>query len=298
MLVEMHQSEIRVHSEEGRGSIFSFKIRYPIAQSMQITSSILLESEIGHSDLLENVRILMAEDNEMNQKLASKYLTRHGAFLEIVPNGQEAVDRVRDSEFDAILMDLQMPVMDGYQATGMIRNELKNPIPIVACTAHSLVGEKKKCLDIGMNGYVSKPYTEKELVDSIFQVLPESSRRQKERLSGIRSEVRKKIEALKKQEGPDFLESLLQLYNQRIPGDLTVLKTALIDKDYELIREKAHLVSSSLAALNFNQGFQVAHDLENAIREKDYDAVYERCSRLIEFLEKSLEVTQQYKFTT
>ncbi len=105
-------------------------------------------------------RILVVEDNPMNQRLAALLLSDWGYEYDIVEDGQQAVDLVQKIDFQLILMDIQLPVMDGYEATAMIRNALKNPIPIIATTAHAFAGEREKCIAAGMNDYIPKPLQE------------------------------------------------------------------------------------------------------------------------------------------
>jgi PAS domain S-box-containing protein len=108
----------------------------------------------------QNPRILVVEDNPMNQRLAALLLSDWGYEYDIVEDGQRAVDVVQKIDFQLILMDIQLPIMDGYEATAIIRNTLKNPIPIIATTAHAFAGEREKCIAAGMNDYIPKPLQE------------------------------------------------------------------------------------------------------------------------------------------
>jgi CheY-like chemotaxis protein len=112
------------------------------------------------------LRVLVAEDNPINQKLAIKILEKRGHLVSVVSNGQEAIDASKEEYFDLILMDVQMPDLDGFEATGRIRNreeEEGGHIPIVAMTAHAMKGDKELCLAAGMDDYVSKPIKVNEL---------------------------------------------------------------------------------------------------------------------------------------
>ncbi|HNH10325.1 MAG TPA: response regulator, partial [Leptospiraceae bacterium] len=122
------------------------------------------------SRILEGLHILVAEDNELNQKLVTKYLTGQGASVKLALNGIKCLELLNTARFDLILMDLQMPEMDGYEASKTIRNSYRIPIPIIACTADTMAGEKEKCFQAGMNGYISKPYSEDELINAILSV--------------------------------------------------------------------------------------------------------------------------------
>ncbi|MBA4851150.1 PAS domain S-box protein [Emticicia sp. BO119] len=164
-LVELQNGELWVESVPDQGSIFAFKLIY---KKVKDESD---KNKSGNSALLvsdKKVHVLLVEDNILNQKLALRVLEKFGFTSDLAQNGRIAVEKVRDNKYDIILMDLQMPEMDGYQATTTIRQELKDTTPIMAMTAHSLVGEKDKCIEIGMNEYITKPFNQRELFDKIM----------------------------------------------------------------------------------------------------------------------------------
>ena len=122
------------------------------------------------------MEILVAEDNLINQKLATYMLTNLGHKVVIAANGQEALDKFRAGNFDVILMDVQMPVMDGFEATQLIRaaeKESGSRTPIVALTAHAMKGDRERCLEAGMDDYISKPINNKELTDALARIREE-----------------------------------------------------------------------------------------------------------------------------
>jgi CheY-like chemotaxis protein len=117
--------------------------------------------------------ILVAEDNPVNQKLAIRLLEKAGNRVEVAGNGQEVLEKLKDKQYDVILMDVQMPVMDGIEATKTIRAQETDGshIPIIALTAHAMKGDAERCLAAGMDGYVSKPIRSDELFQEIERVL-------------------------------------------------------------------------------------------------------------------------------
>jgi CheY-like chemotaxis protein len=121
------------------------------------------------------LRVLVAEDNPVNQKLAQHLLERRGHTPILVTNGREAVDALRANEFDLVLMDLQMPEMDGFEATASIRTRERQGsaprVPIVALTAHAMQGDRQRCMDADMDGYVAKPIKPVELFEVIDRVM-------------------------------------------------------------------------------------------------------------------------------
>jgi signal transduction histidine kinase/CheY-like chemotaxis protein len=170
-LVEMMTGTISLSSQEGVGSVFSFTARFPIGSKRQFQSadSLVEVNTYEHSAAsAQGLRILLAEDNVVNQRLADKMLTRQGHSVVIVNNGMEAIESFKEESFDLILMDIQMPVMDGVQATQLIRQTMGGQkIPIIAMTAHAMTGDKEKYIACGMNGYLTKPFRKKELIELI-----------------------------------------------------------------------------------------------------------------------------------
>jgi two-component system sensor histidine kinase/response regulator len=121
---------------------------------------------------LKGIRILVAEDNPTNQQVAQAILEGAGIAVTIVNNGEAAVEAIRNTPFDAVLMDIQMPRMNGYKATRLIRQLANGPsIPIIAMTAHAMKGDEEKCLDAGMDGYISKPVNQDRLFHTLWRLL-------------------------------------------------------------------------------------------------------------------------------
>lgn len=174
-LVRLLGGQIGVQSEIGRGSTFHFSVPFKIPLEQAVNNQ--KTNSIGESNQLDSgnhfavgLRILVAEDGPTNQTLAIGLLERWGHYVVIAENGQLAVKLWEDDEFDLILMDIQMPEMDGIDATKMIRDREKQKgghIPIIALTAHALSGDREQCLSAGMDGYVSKPIRRSELANAI-----------------------------------------------------------------------------------------------------------------------------------
>jgi CheY-like chemotaxis protein len=121
-----------------------------------------------------SLRVLLVEDNAINQMVAAKLLERHGHAVVIAENGRAALETLEGEQFDLVLMDVQMPVMDGLEATAAIRQREAGTgrhLPIVALTANALVGDRERCLRAGMDGYVAKPFQVQSLLHEITQVL-------------------------------------------------------------------------------------------------------------------------------
>lgn len=121
--------------------------------------------------MLTGLNILVAEDNSLNQRIVSFILQKQNAAATIANNGTEALEQLKNKHFDLILMDLQMPEMDGFETTTYVRQTMKSDIPIIAMSASSFEEDMKKCLQLGMNDCISKPFEPADLCDIIVKVL-------------------------------------------------------------------------------------------------------------------------------
>jgi PAS domain S-box-containing protein len=160
-IVELMGGQLELISEKNSGSSFFFEL------DLELGSEQEQQAPIFNPDL-RGARILLVEDNKVNQFLANALLTSWKARVDISEDGADAVERVKTGDHDLVLMDLQMPVMDGFEATAVIRNELKSSIPIIGLSANALNDERERSLQIGMDDYVSKPF-KPELLYGIIQ---------------------------------------------------------------------------------------------------------------------------------
>jgi signal transduction histidine kinase/ActR/RegA family two-component response regulator len=171
-LVRMMGGRIWVDSDPGRGSVFHFTVSFAVAKAGDASHSArtVVESELPPISAL---RILLVEDNRINQKIATRLLEGQGHRVSTAENGRQGVGRFRAGGFDLILMDVQMPEMDGWEATRAIRDFEAGSgrrIPIIAMTAHAMKGDREKCIEAGMDGYVSKPVVVEDLRQAILDV--------------------------------------------------------------------------------------------------------------------------------
>jgi len=179
-LVELQGGSIRVESQPHRGSVFSFNLQFKKSHRRWNEKEKVFggDQEFECSQLV-GLKVLLVEDNILNQVLAKKVLGDWKWDVELAENGLVAVDKISRTDFDLILMDIQLPEMDGYEATRFIRNKLsgrKAKVPIIAMTAHAFNGEAEKCFLTGMNEYVSKPFEPKDLYTKVYQVLENQAR--------------------------------------------------------------------------------------------------------------------------
>jgi PAS domain S-box-containing protein len=170
-LVHLQGGSLEAESTLGVGSMFSFSLPFGLGSKEQKGHQ--KDKQEAFAEGLDGYRILLVEDNTMNQKLAMRFLQRWGADVVLAANGREAIEKITESPFDLVLMDLQMPEMDGFEATRIIRN-MEDPhlakIPIVALTASALLEVQKDVLDAGMNDYITKPFNPQDLYKKIVRL--------------------------------------------------------------------------------------------------------------------------------
>ena len=282
-LVELHNGHLKVESEEGMGSTFSFTIDYPIASEQEAK---LLEGPAkNHSiDRISEMSILLVEDNEHNQILAETYLMKHRAIVDIAANGRIALEMLRKKQYDAILMDIQMPIMDGISTTEVLRNEMKVETPIIACSAHAMASERLKCKEAGMNEYISKPYTEETLISVLAKFKKPTSKKNKL----IEDDFGAIIKALEQNISKTYADKIVGIFRNRLPDEISLLEQAIEERDFKLMEERAHYQSGSMSSLHFKQGYQLAYAAEKAAAELNVEKANESVGKLVAYLHELL----------
>ncbi len=262
----------------------------------QKTTPILTKYSIAENKK-QRVRILLAEDNKTNQLLTKNILKKSGYNVDIAENGRQAVDAIAGKPYDLVLMDIQMPEMDGFTATEKIRS-LKSDwkdLPIIALTAHAMSGYHEKCLESGMNDYLSKPIKAAELIEKVgkwcLNVPGPKKKSQQNHLTDTDLDQKNENppflfeEALERVVGDQAaLQEILQQFTDYLPETVNKLKALISDKELDALQKEAHSLKGAARNLSANAIAEAAFNLETACKENNVKEVPER----IEEIEKEI----------
>lgn len=256
-IVDRMKGQILVKSKKGAGSIFSVNLK--IRRSEVKVSQKSIKDDIS----LKGLRILLAEDNEVNSLYAKTILEQAGVIVKAVKNGKEAVSECIKETFDLILMDIQMPVMDGVSATKIIKTELHLKTPVVAQTANTVQKDLDSCYKSGMQDYIAKPFTVEELKMKIalnleiefedLENIPEKNKQE----SFIES-VLELVDGNR-----DFAMKIIRVFAQDTPKNINNLKVAALKKNELEVRQIGHKVKSSFRMLKMNKPYHISKWIED-----------------------------------
>lgn len=256
-LVSLFGGELKVESKKSIGTKFYFSLKLKVGKE----EDLVRKKEAQKQDVsLEGVNVLLAEDHDINQFLATTLLHEWGTTVEVVENGIEAIKRIGKGQFDVVLMDIQMPIMGGIEATRIIRNQLKSNIPIIALTANALKGDAEKYLSVGMNSYVSKPFDPVELFNTIAHLVKPNEIKRKSKpqkrvekpLQNLSDSVRRNLlynlSNLKKMVDGDaeMVRKMVRMFLKNTPNSLVEMRTLYNNKEYEEVSRLAHKLKSSI----------------------------------------------------
>lgn len=294
-LTELMNGHIDVKSIKGKGTTVTINIPFTIgnAADLPLTNQVLADSSI-----LSNKKILLVEDNEMNRLVATTVLNNYGVLLNEVTNGQEAVDELQHSSYDLILMDVQMPVMNGLEATAFIRKNIDQKIPIIALTANAIKGESDRCIEAGMNDYVSKPFEEEDLVYIMAKWLSNRTP-EKQQLSTHVHEKGKEVSSIFNLSGLEkishgnrsFVTKMISLFIEQVPAAVKDIRSAYEEKNHPVLKTVAHRIKPAIDNMGIASLYSIIREIEKHDPASEMDSVLEE---KIFMLEKTInEVVEQ-----
>jgi signal transduction histidine kinase/DNA-binding response OmpR family regulator len=283
-IAELLGGEIKVESEKNVGSTFKFSLTMPEAAEQEKNVAVTLSDLTGKN-------VLIVEDNELNRFLAVTILKKWNANIHIAENGEEAVAAVKNKEIDIVLMDIQMPVMDGVAASIAIRNELNSNVPIIALTANALESEKEKCWQAGMNEYITKPYNPNYLLEKIIFLIENAASDEEQNSEHVSLESLSELMNGSKEQ----MIQMTTVFLDQIERHFNELKFALNENNLTEISHITHKLKSSfkLFGLNKTGGLlerieQKAKNLERKELHAELQVILSMQPRLTFLIQKEL----------
>lgn len=266
-LVYLMGGEIDVASKKGEGTSIRFTIPFLKGTIQDLPPK---ENTIISSELLTGKKILITDDNDMNRLVASILLQNYDVITLEACTGQEAIEMVQSHDIDLVLMDIQMPVMNGFDATKYIRKELKNNLPIIALTANALKGEMQKCLNAGMDDFIPKPYNEEEFIRTIIKQLGKSSNSQNIDII----EEKPKLYDLQKlydisRNDKAFVKKMVDLFIQQAIMAVDEIKKEFAIANLIRVKDIAHKIKPSIDNMGISSLTLKIREIETLAKEND-----------------------------
>ena len=267
-LVEPQGGTVSVKSQIHEGSTFSFVLRFlkTNVDAELETEMVELETEI------RSIKVLVVEDMPLNQLLMKTLLDDFGFERDIAENGKIAIEKLQNGSYDIVLMDLQMPIMNGFDATEYIRNTMKLDIPIIALTADVTTVDLAKCKAVGMNDYIAKPVDERLLYSKIVGIVKKPSLPKVADTDRIDTDKKSTKSAkikctnleylsVRTKSNPKLMMEMISIYMEQTPPLIDAMKQSILDKDWDLLAAAAHKIIPSFSIMGMSP------ELENMAKE-------------------------------
>ena len=256
-LVEMQGGNISVESEIEEGTRFSVKLSFTKTQIKPKSNKEIVQLEKD----IKNVRVLVAEDIPLNQLLMRTLLDDFGFVFDIAGNGLIAIEKLKVKSYDIILMDLQMPEMNGFEATEYIRNKMNSKIPIIALTADVTTVDLAKCRAVGMNDYIAKPVDERLLYNKIVGLVKKPTlikyNENEEIVEGRKSRCIDLDYLIRRtKSNPNLMMEMISLYLEQTPPLISAMKQSYKDKDWHLLYSAVHKMIPSFSIMGISTDFE------------------------------------------
>jgi PAS domain S-box-containing protein len=281
-LVEPQGGSISVKSEIDKGTTFSFILSF-----QKTNAETVLEAEIVDADReIKDIKVLVVEDIALNQLLMKTLLDDFGFDRDIAGNGKIAIEKLQAKSYDIILMDLQMPEMNGFDATEYIRNKMNLQIPIIALTADVTTVDLAKCKAVGMNDYIAKPVDERLLYSKIIAQVKKAqpiSLQKEEFTPGIKLKcINMSYLNHRTKSNPTMMMEMISLYLMQTPPLINTMKQSLQEKDWLSLHEAAHKMIPSFSIMGINRDFEtIAKKIqEYASTQQQTDSIYDMVLQL------------------
>lgn len=298
-LVEAQNGTITVKSEVMEGSTFSFTLCFQKTSA----ESLIEKTSIDIDSSIKNIRVLVVEDIALNQLLMKTLLDEFGFERDIASNGKIAIEKLEANNYDIILMDLQMPEMNGFEATEFIRNEMKSEIPIIALTADVTTVDVAKCKAVGMNDYIAKPVDERVLYSKIMELVSSSLPKEKLNVENNEKEIPKIRHTdltyldQRTKSNKDLMREMIFLYLEQTPPLIISMKQSLHEKDWQTLHACVHKMIPSFSIVGINKDFETMAKKvqEYAITQELTDEIHQMVDKLEEVCTQAcIELKEEY----
>ena len=256
-LIEPQGGTIKVHSTLGEGSTFSFILPF-----LKTNAEAVIDEEIVELDNeFKNIKVLVVEDIVLNQLLMKTVLDDFGFERDIADNGRIAIKKLQNKNYDIILMDLQMPEMNGFEATEYIRHTLKSNIPIIALTADVTTVDLAKCKAVGMNDYITKPVDERLLYNKIVGLVKKNTPTPAIQSSGVEQGVKVKYTNLnylmqRTKSNPTLMMEMIKAYLEQTPSLINAMKKSYQEQDWDTLHAAVHKMLPSFSIMGMSTDFE------------------------------------------
>jgi two-component system, sensor histidine kinase and response regulator len=250
------------------------------------------------------LHVLLAEDNPVNQFVATRQLKKQGHTVHLVTDGQAVLDAVQQEQFDLVLMDIQMPVMDGFRCVAEMRRREASTgehLPVIGMTAHTVAVDLQRCLESGMDDYISKPIQACDLAAAVSRIFQNQIRGETNQTSfgGISAEHGSHspchlTDALKSLDGDkSFLRQLIQVFIDTVPERLKSLELAIESGDRQLISDVSHSIKGSVSYFLADPAYEAAHRLEIICQTGERQLIDQAHSQLLLELQRLIIALQE-----
>jgi signal transduction histidine kinase/CheY-like chemotaxis protein/HPt (histidine-containing phosphotransfer) domain-containing protein len=301
-LVELQDGVIWAESEVGKGSTFLFALTYPVGSSQRLQARAAQEKK-ADGMVLNGMHILLVDDNEFNRMVAAETLhSKANITIDEAADGEEAVKMVARNDYDAVLMDIQMPVMDGFEATKYIRTRLpapRNATPIIALTASLLRHDVEACREAGMDACVAKPFKAWQLIRALAEV---SGRGNEAELLHLRLDESFEAEG-ETQEGitnlnylerfcegdKEKMKKFITAYAESVPAFIRKISAALNSRDLPRVATQVHAFKPRWMLMGMKKTIEVGTKIEQQVREQEYTDIEVLIAELISDSENSVK---------
>jgi PAS domain S-box-containing protein len=272
-LVELQEGTITVASGVDVGSVFTFILPYQKGDVKAINQNLQPGNRSDKS--LKNLKVLLVEDNDINRLYASSILKTWGCIVDTAENGFVATEKIKSNPFDVVLMDIQMPVMDGLKATKTIRafNSPKNKLPIIALTANASGSEVEKCMDAGMDDCIAKPFTPEDLFKIIGRYAPKAGRApakiKAENVDG-QNQIKFDLSYLKSasNNNEEFIKEMVSTFLTTLPKSIEEIRMYSKQKDWEELARATHKIKPSITLMGLSIAKASANKIEDIAKTK------------------------------